>query len=390
LLCGKPLSRIWVGAGDDFCSREHGNQYRLKRGMDRLLEANKISSLMRRRENPRPIAAASLSRDSAASCRGFFGAKVPPASGMRFPSPEPLSASPTLRISPASERYLPPRLPRPAGSFKPRQADSSFLRFSARKTAPVTPPRRTALPVRIPRARPALLRYHVRGTAGEHRGFGALRHAGMRAQAGFGAIAPPRIELPGAACFRKSRHPLGTEAPPSTSGAQRLPRGFGYRRPARRGALCARLPRARATVAGALAVPGRQFLYTRKILNGPAARRAIRHRISTHGLVCPSFLARMSVPGIQWPGAVRIGRRMPWNGHAPARREWGSLWHVSEPAGFPRPLRFLSAPQRGRPTPRLVALPLAPARADGAAPRVTLAPFAPQNSPFGYKEHQDK
>ncbi len=58
LLCGKPLSRIWVGAGDDFCSREHGNQYRLKRGMDRLTEANKISSLMRRRENPRPIASA--------------------------------------------------------------------------------------------------------------------------------------------------------------------------------------------------------------------------------------------------------------------------------------------------------------------------------------------
>jgi hypothetical protein len=39
LLCGKPLSRIWVGAGD-FCSREHGNQYRLKRGMDRLTETN--------------------------------------------------------------------------------------------------------------------------------------------------------------------------------------------------------------------------------------------------------------------------------------------------------------------------------------------------------------
>src|SRR3954447_18393096 len=55
LLCGKSLSRIWVRAGEDFCSREHRNQYRLRRGMDRLQEANKVASLMRRRENPKPI-----------------------------------------------------------------------------------------------------------------------------------------------------------------------------------------------------------------------------------------------------------------------------------------------------------------------------------------------
>ena len=54
-LCGKPLSRIWVGAGGDFCSREHRNQYRLRLGMDRLQEANKVATLMRRRENPKPI-----------------------------------------------------------------------------------------------------------------------------------------------------------------------------------------------------------------------------------------------------------------------------------------------------------------------------------------------
>ena len=42
MLCGKALSRIWAGNGEDFCSREHRNQYRLRRGMDRLLEANKV------------------------------------------------------------------------------------------------------------------------------------------------------------------------------------------------------------------------------------------------------------------------------------------------------------------------------------------------------------
>jgi hypothetical protein len=41
------------------------------------------------------------------------------------------------------------------------------------------------------------------------------------------------------------------------------------------------------------------------------------------------------------------------------------------------------------PTPCVVAVPLAPVRANGA-PHLALAPFAPQNSPFGYKEYQDK
>jgi hypothetical protein len=40
-------------------------------------------------------------------------------------------------------------------------------------------------------------------------------------------------------------------------------------------------------------------------------------------------------------------------------------------------------------TPCVVALPLAPVRSNGAH-HVALAPFAPQNSPFGYKEYQDK
>src|SRR5580704_12102392 len=63
-LCGKALSRFTVGSGGDFCSREHRNQFRLREGMDRLEEANKVASLMRRRENAKAIPAAQLSSDS--------------------------------------------------------------------------------------------------------------------------------------------------------------------------------------------------------------------------------------------------------------------------------------------------------------------------------------
>ncbi|HJT90282.1 MAG TPA: hypothetical protein VJ732_20565 [Bryobacteraceae bacterium] len=54
-LCGKPLGRMRVGGDDEFCSREHRNQFRLRRGMDRLQEANKMATLMRRRESPRQL-----------------------------------------------------------------------------------------------------------------------------------------------------------------------------------------------------------------------------------------------------------------------------------------------------------------------------------------------
>ena len=75
LLCGKPLSRLRVGGDGDFCSREHRNQHRLRRGMDRLEEANKVTSLMRRRENPRHISPARLMCNSALEQRGFLEPK---------------------------------------------------------------------------------------------------------------------------------------------------------------------------------------------------------------------------------------------------------------------------------------------------------------------------
>ena len=386
LLCGKPLSRIWVGAGDDFCSREHGNQYRLKRGMDRLTETNKISILMRRRENPRPITSASLPLDSAASRRDFPEVRIPAAGETRLPLLHRRSASSTLRIAAVSQRYLEPRLPRLAGSSQPREPDASLLRFSARKAAPVTLVRRAASPVRIPRVRSALLRNRIAGSGSQQRGFGPFRHAGMRAHAGFGGIAPSRIEPPGAACFRNARHLRGLETPRRGS-SPGLSRGFGFRRPARRG-LAGAWPLKMRVAMAPLASPVRQFLHLRKTCHGPAAPRTMSWRLPARGLVGPSFLARMSSTGIQSSGAARIGMCRPCQGDAPAVRECGPLWNVSQLAGFPHPRRTLAAPERGMSTSCMVALPLTPVRANGAAHHVALAPFAPQNSPFGYKEYQ--
>src|SRR5690349_11234782 len=72
LLCGKPLSRIWAGTGEDFCSREHRNQYRLRRGMERLSEANQIATVMRRREQPKQIAVEELRAPGQTARRAFL------------------------------------------------------------------------------------------------------------------------------------------------------------------------------------------------------------------------------------------------------------------------------------------------------------------------------
>jgi len=105
-LCGKPLSRIWVGAGGDFCSREHRNQYQLRQGMDRLLEASQVANLMRRRETPKPILASSIESAQPLVQRGFFELKPVSSSRKRervWPRVQPAGGP---RRKPGSERFL--------------------------------------------------------------------------------------------------------------------------------------------------------------------------------------------------------------------------------------------------------------------------------------------
>src|SRR5580658_6933428 len=100
--CGKALSRFTVGSGGDFCSREHRNQFRLRLGMDRLMEANKVASLMRRRENAKIIPAAELMRDSKAGPRA--------APVLRLPVRQP--NAPALHLAPAKPEK--PRIAAPS------------------------------------------------------------------------------------------------------------------------------------------------------------------------------------------------------------------------------------------------------------------------------------
>ena len=150
LLCGKVLSRIWADKGEEFCSREHRNQYRLRRGMGRLMEANAVADVMRRREVPKQIPAGSLRSPGPASPRAFLGALRRPPAALSFPSSR-LAGRPRLN---AASRYrrTPPRA---ADSAGPRALPAP-AKFPG---SPASTPRiRLRLPAHVMPAPPAKAR----------------------------------------------------------------------------------------------------------------------------------------------------------------------------------------------------------------------------------------
>ena len=134
LLCGKPLSRIWAASGEDFCSREHRNQYRLRRGMDRLLEAGKVANVMRRRENPRQIQTAGACSGGPTSPRAFGNAPWPP--DLQATGFAPNTVRPDLqnRLVPTS-RFRPPTA-NAGQQLRERKAESRPLPFPPPTPAP--------------------------------------------------------------------------------------------------------------------------------------------------------------------------------------------------------------------------------------------------------------
>jgi hypothetical protein len=83
------------GAGEDFCTREHRNQYRLRKGMDRLHEANKVASVIRRRESPRQIPPEQLRAGGEVAPRAFLEPRPIAETRTMFRVPEvnPISAT---------------------------------------------------------------------------------------------------------------------------------------------------------------------------------------------------------------------------------------------------------------------------------------------------------
>jgi hypothetical protein len=230
-LCGKPLSRLRVGGDGDFCSREHRNQHRLRAGMDRLEEANKVTSLMRRRENPRHISAARLMCNSALERRGFFEPKLP------APRYEMTAFSPVLpgpaapRVASGADRCVSPQTSRPPKTTVSRGADASRILINGRGTVPLVPPRRQKLLVKISQAPMVSLRRDAPAASAGPRVFGMLRQGQMRVHLGDAALVPGVFESRRAPALLYQTQLRGIRSSAVEGNALRVSIGIGFRVP---------------------------------------------------------------------------------------------------------------------------------------------------------------
>src|SRR4051812_10424442 len=151
-LCGKPLSRLRVGADPEFCSKDHRNQFRLRRGMDRLVEVNKVANLMRRRESPKQIAFSNLMCQSAISPRGFYESERTSIHTTPFNRPVQYGAMEQPRITAHATDCIPPRAGRQAGQTTVRRPNSGKIRIRNINSQPCFPDGRWTLPAHIAQA----------------------------------------------------------------------------------------------------------------------------------------------------------------------------------------------------------------------------------------------
>jgi hypothetical protein len=380
-LCGKPLSRLRVGADGDFCSREHRNQYRLRLGMDRLLEANKVASLMRRRENPLRLTAARLLCNSAISPRAFGAGKIPaarPEPGISFPAP--VMATPHMAV--ATDNYLQPRSASQPGLTTVRRPYSSFLRISGRRTAPLLPSRKMKLSARLAQAQLAILRYSVRMAEPGRREFGMLAHTAIRVYVGGGFAGLRRLDPPGPSKLNKGQRARRIKTPPRKGNALRVSGGVGFRVPPvhlRGHSTCA-------AMRAALVLPQNPYPAAPGMVSYPAAPRASRLKIGTAGVSSPASPKARAAAQFQYPGAINLAQCMPNAGAKLRTRALEAAWHALQGEITVHAIRMTCPPPQGfaaRNGVHLFNLVLSPA-VNEAVQKLAVAPITPQESLVGY------
>ena len=204
-LCGKPLSKIWAGSGGDFCSREHRNQYRLRCGMDTLLEANKHASLMRRRDQLRQFPTAKLQCDSAIAPR-IFGPASATTARPELRSLPVKSQLANAKIESGDEHFLAPEAPgglrgRLAAQSRPA-AKTNF--YAAGRLMPL-PARRRQMPVTLPHAEVVAIRFRSNMGSGSRRSFTLLAQISRRTSLSGRAFRPLELEPLGSIVGKRAR-----------------------------------------------------------------------------------------------------------------------------------------------------------------------------------------
>jgi hypothetical protein len=326
LLCGKPLGRLRVGGDGEFCSKEHRNQHRLRRGMDRLEEANKVTSLMRRRENPRHILAARLMCNSALEQRAYLEPKqlLPTTDIATFSPVIPGPAAP--RVANGPDRYKAPR-PTRLSSGKARPADPSRLNIHERGTPPEVPPRRQKMSATITQAPLVSLRCKMPAPAPTRRDYPMLRRGRTRVHLGGQSLAPgapqPQCEF----TLERQTHPRSIKSHAVEGNALRVSVAVGFRPAAANWCEFLSRPPARASLVWSRtprSIPRGSQDYA-------AMSRTLEVEIPKFDARLPAVADRSRPAQFVFPGSLAPRRPLPATGTQPGKRPTDVAWRLSEP-----------------------------------------------------------
>ncbi len=376
-LCGKQLSRFAVGSDGDFCSREHRNQFRLRLGMDRLQEANKVASLMRRRENTKPIPAAQLATD----CKVL--PRVAPPFRLRVPNPSTLSILPlhaaleTVRIAAASDDLMPPTLARIPLEGKRRELQSA-VRFSALDPRPTIVPVALRMSAHLQPARAVRPGQASTLPSQRPRKVSTIGSRVSRTTSGANGIQLISVARPGIQNCQSAQRARVLAHCPDRGQDLRVSGGIGFRPPALRfrNVLLAM------DLCAMLLPSGREM---RRVMGSSrpteAQVRSSAIPIPMSGLVTPTIKAPVSRTAFRWPSALQPGSR-PAHQAVDSNRSCAVRW-IPREAGPPRFQIAAGTCQFGVPESELRPS-LPPMNSLQSLRRVQTVRFEPDEVPFQY------
>jgi hypothetical protein len=378
-LCGKPLSRLRLGVDGDFCSREHKSQYGLRLGMDRLHEANKVSSLMRRRENPRQFGTARLMCNSASSARVCDSPKLLEAQAMPALLSPVFSVAGKPRMAAEPQAYLPPRPARLPAVSKARRPDSSRIRITSRKTAPALRGHEVSMRAKLAQARMAALQTAPPEIVPRHRRFDLLPHSKTRVEPGNGPATLHNANALGKVSIHQTPRTFTLRATPRKGNALRVSSGIGFRVPG------AHLPEHASppAVRSALVWPHQLHSTTPGSVARQAGPKALQVGIPIPNVQCPAGPRPGRPARFLRANVVALAARRPAAGVKPPARFTGVEWNPKDPrwaGSVPGPESAGFVRRNGA---HLFALPMQPNTID-AVRQPASAPIHVQESPVGY------
>ncbi len=341
--------------------------------MDRLVETDKVTSLMRRRETPRQISPARLMCNAALGKRGFLQHRAYAAGA------EPSQCTPLFRIpepprmSAVADRYVAPRASRFEGRMIPRRPNTSQIRIAGVGSQLELPAANYKMNTQVSQAPMAALACKIPAVAATRRDFALLRHTEVRVYSAMAPASLKTIGLPGTAALGHNLPRPKVGASPLEGKALRVSIGLAFGAPGvNRKAFVT--PPAMST---ALVWPKTPHGVLPGTKNTTAKQRVLAIRITNPDTCLPAARDGKRRAEFVFPGPLKPGKQKARSNGLPPARITDVSWILTDPRAGGIGVPPTSAGFAKRNGVHLRNLTLAPTSTN-PKPQVTFRAFIPQ------------